>query len=172
MRHARILCLIAVLLTVSACERRSNHDEALNTGRDSTVLNERESRLEKSLAVADSGQGEDRPIARWLLPPELSEISGLALTDDGRLFAHNDESARISEIDYRRGTILKHFYAGEKDLRGDFEGLIDRQRTFRQPLCKRLALEVLDDDVIGVSHQEVGGPHAGNLRQGLAQPLV
>jgi uncharacterized protein YjiK len=123
MSHARILCLIAVLLTASACERRSGHDEALNAGRDSTVLNERESRLEKSLALPDSGNGEDKPIARWLLPPELSEISGLALTDDDRLFAHNDESARISEIDYRRGTILKHFYAGEKELRGDFESI-------------------------------------------------
>jgi uncharacterized protein YjiK len=118
------VCLIAALLTVSACERRSNQsDEALNTGRDSTVLNQRESRLEKALADPDSGKGGDRPIARWLLPPELSEISGLALTDDGRLFAHNDESARISEIDYRRGTVLKHFYAGEKDLRGDFESI-------------------------------------------------
>ena len=27
------------------------------------------------------------------------------------------------EVDYRRGVIIKHFYAGEKSLRGDFESI-------------------------------------------------
>ena len=122
MRHASAVCLIAALLTVSACERRSGNN-TINSGRDSTMLNERGARLEKELANPDSTKDGHRPIARWLLPPELAEISGLALTHDDRLFTHNDESGRISEVDYRRGIIVKHFYAGEKNLRGDFESI-------------------------------------------------
>jgi uncharacterized protein YjiK len=109
-------------LALSRASGRTSGDE-LNTGRDSTVLNQRAARLDKSLADTDSSKGGHQPIARWLLPPELAEISGLALTHDDRLFAHNDESGRISEIDYRRGIIVKHFYAGEKSLRGDFESI-------------------------------------------------
>ena len=79
-------------------------------------------RLTESLAGAALRKSDkDEPIARWLLPPELAEISGLALTPDGRLFAHNDETARITEIDYRRGTVIKHFSVGRavtRRLRG------------------------------------------------------
>jgi hypothetical protein len=125
MRHASYAGFIAVLavLTVSACERRSGGNNTINSGRDSTMLNQREARLERELANPDSAKGEHRPIARWLLPPELEEISGLALTHDDRLFTHNDESSRVCEVDYRRGIIVKHFYVGEKDLRGDFESI-------------------------------------------------
>ena len=124
MRHAGVACLVAVLLTASACARRADKDETINNGKGNAILEARESRLMKSLAQADSDNaGAGHPLARWLLPPELAEISGLALTPDGRLFAHNDESARITEIDYRRGILIKRFYAGEKNLRGDFESL-------------------------------------------------
>ena len=122
MRYASALCLIAAVLTVSACGRRSDNN-SINSGRDSTMLNQRQARLERELANPDSIKGEQRAIALWLLPPELAEISGLTLTHDDRLFAHNDESGRISEIDYRRGIIVKHFYCGERNLRGDFESI-------------------------------------------------
>lgn len=86
---------------------------------ESTTLEARAARLSEYLA--DTTQADaDKPIARWQLPPELAEISGLALTSDGRLFAHNDETARITEIDYRRGTVVKSFVVEET---GDFEGL-------------------------------------------------
>lgn len=124
MRRAGVACLIVALLTAFACTRRADKDETINDGKSNAILEARAARLSKSLAQADSGDaGSNHPLARWLLPPELSEISGLALTPDGRLFAHNDESGRITEIDYRRGTVGKHFYAGEKSLRGDFESI-------------------------------------------------
>jgi len=87
---------------------------------ETTMLESRAARISKSLADSTSAADADKPIARWNLPPELAEISGLALTPDQRLFAHNDETARITEIDYRRGTIVKHFVVAET---GDFEGL-------------------------------------------------
>jgi len=66
---------------------------------------------------------EGRPLAKWVLPRELDEISGIALTADGRLLAHGDERAQISEIDYRRGVIVKQFVVGAPTLRGDIEGI-------------------------------------------------
>lgn len=124
MKRADVACFVAALLTASACARHQEKQSPINAGKANVVLEQRATRLTNALAQpADSASNWGQPLARWALPPELGEISGLALTDDGRLFAHNDESARITEIDYRRGTILKHFYAGEKDLRGDFESI-------------------------------------------------
>jgi uncharacterized protein YjiK len=60
---------------------------------------------------------------RSSLPDQLEEISGLAATSDGRVFAHNDERGNIYEIDPKEGKIVKRFAVGEKDLKADFEGL-------------------------------------------------
>jgi uncharacterized protein YjiK len=63
------------------------------------------------------------PDRQWRLPNGLNEISGLAATSNGRLFAHDDERAVIYEIDPARGRIVKSFALGDADLTGDFEGL-------------------------------------------------
>jgi uncharacterized protein YjiK len=57
------------------------------------------------------------------LPGRLDEISGLAFTEDGRLFAHDDERARVHEIDPRTGEVGKRFDLGPEVVAGDFEGL-------------------------------------------------
>jgi len=113
--------IIVALLAGAGC--RNGEDTALTSGKDSAGLDARVARLKESLANPDSGEARGEPIARWLLPPELAEISGLALTPDGRLFAHEDETAQITEIDYRRGTVIKHFFVGKQTLHGDFEGI-------------------------------------------------
>ncbi len=63
------------------------------------------------------------PVTRWKLPPALREISGLALTADGRLLAHDDERAIVHELDYRGGRIAKSFAFGRDGVEGDFEGI-------------------------------------------------
>lgn len=67
---------------------------------------------------------------QWKLPKSLTEISGLAATADGRLFAHNDERAEIYQIDYRDGKLVKTFSLGAsadgKPVKGDFEGIAIR----------------------------------------------
>jgi uncharacterized protein YjiK len=113
--------MIAVLQVGAGCQSRENTASA--SKEESAALEARMARVTESLANADSAETRGEPIARWLLPTELAEISGLALTPDGRLFAHNDETARITEIDYRRGTVIKHFFVGKQVLKGDFEGL-------------------------------------------------
>lgn len=71
------------------------------------------------------------------LPKELDEISGLAFSGDGRLFAHGDQDATIWQLDARDGRVLKTFSVasngtdpgmGKKQaksgpLAGDFEDL-------------------------------------------------
>jgi len=57
------------------------------------------------------------------LPKKLNELSGLAMTSDGRLFGHNDEKADIFQIEYSDGSIIKSFSLGEKSLKKDFEGI-------------------------------------------------
>ena len=80
-------------------------------------------RLTASLAL--TGTDPASPLARWILPRELGEVSGLALTSDGRLLAHGDESGQIFVIDPRGGALLKRFSIGSSggDARADFEGI-------------------------------------------------
>ena len=61
----------------------------------------------------------------WKLPRELEEVSGLAMTGDNRLLAHNDERAIVFEIDYRNGSIVKSFQLSDMNfpVAGDFEGV-------------------------------------------------
>jgi len=60
---------------------------------------------------------------QWKLPGRLDEISGLALSPGGRLFAVDDERAVIYELDYEDGNIIKAFGFGNPVERGDFEGI-------------------------------------------------
>ena len=62
-------------------------------------------------------------LVQWKLPKRLREISGLALDDDGRLFAIADERAEVVELDYREGDMVKRFRVGDPVLAGDFEGI-------------------------------------------------
>lgn len=63
--------------------------------------------------------------ARWTLPGRLAEVSGLAVTADGRLLAHGDEEGVVYELDYRSGGIVKRFRLSdtERPVAGDFEGI-------------------------------------------------
>lgn len=61
----------------------------------------------------------------WKLPGRLEEISGLAMTINNRLLAHNDEDGIIHEIDYRNGVIVKTFQLSDMKhpVNDDFEGI-------------------------------------------------
>lgn len=49
------------------------------------------------------------PASKVSLPAELHEISGLAVTADGRLFAHGDEDGTVYQLDPRSGRVTKRF---------------------------------------------------------------
>lgn len=61
--------------------------------------------------------------AEWRLPKRLREISGLAVTSDGRLFGHDDEVGVVHHIDVEAGEVGKAFGLGDPVERDDFEGL-------------------------------------------------
>ncbi len=85
-------------------------------------------------AVATSGQ-DPAPIserydlrhhlARFDLPHRLDEVSGLAFSDDGRLYAHQDETGVVYAIDPETGDVDRGFTLGSTDalVHDDFEGL-------------------------------------------------
>lgn len=63
------------------------------------------------------------PTRQWKLPASLREISGLATTEEGRLFAIQDEQANVYQLDYAAGSIVKRFALGGPPVKGDFEGI-------------------------------------------------
>lgn len=65
----------------------------------------------------------ERPSASFELPGRLDEVSGLAFSPDGRLFAHDDERGRVHEIDPRSGDVGARFDLGDEVVRADFEGI-------------------------------------------------
>lgn len=87
-------------------------------------------------AVGRYGLG-GQPAWEVKLPKDLAEISGLAFTADGRLFAHGDQDATIHQLDARSGKVLETFTVasngkddpdlgkkhGSKVLTGDFEDI-------------------------------------------------
>lgn len=64
-----------------------------------------------------------RPQARWSLPPAMREVSGLALTTDGRLFMHNDEAGVLLALDAANGRVVGIYQLGSIPPRADFEGI-------------------------------------------------
>ena len=121
MGRCRTGAALVVLSAVLACEPRRGPTEV----REELALRERRTaaRIDTALAAAEPDALERQPIARWVLPPVLKEVSGLALTADGRLLAHNDERAVVYEVDYVRGIIAKAFSLGQRPALGDFEGI-------------------------------------------------
>ncbi|MEP6493531.1 MAG: hypothetical protein ABJF01_12680 [bacterium] len=109
------VCLVAGL----AC---GNHQNELAEITRSKTAVAREVRLEKALTDHNAALAA-RPLAQWIMPAPLKEISGLALTKDGRMLTHGDETGEIWEVDYRRGILVKHFFLGENSVKGDFEGI-------------------------------------------------
>jgi uncharacterized protein YjiK len=59
---------------------------------------------------------------RYALHARVRELSGLALSRDGRLFGHDDEQAMIYEIG-DEGQLRKAFAFGAPVVKGDFEGI-------------------------------------------------
>lgn len=89
---------------------------------DSALLRDRATRLTVALDTTMAG-ALDAPMARWLLPASLAELSGMALTRDGRLLVHGDERGQVSEIDFRTGRVIKTFSVGSPTVLADFEGI-------------------------------------------------
>ena len=119
---ASMVVLVAALGVSTAC---STSEGRTLKSPDGAEIALRASRFEKALTSPDSVQKLGGPVARWLLPDKLKEISGLALTEDGRLLGHIDSRGNVFEVDYRRGVLVKEFalIKDEHAVKADFEGI-------------------------------------------------
>lgn len=64
------------------------------------------------------------------LSKELNEISGIAFSATGGLYAHNDEKGIIYKLDAATGKILKKFYIGKSLIKEDFEDIAIADKKF------------------------------------------
>lgn len=82
----------------------------------------RKQELARRIAAVDASADKGAPVAQWLMPAQLREISGLALTSRGTVYAHDDNAGRVYEIDPKTGIVLKGFslIGNQKD---DFEAI-------------------------------------------------
>jgi uncharacterized protein YjiK len=123
MNNAWAVAVLAGVAAISAgCGDASPwSDEGIQTLGDM-----RQQQLESRLAKADESPttklADATPVAKWIMPTELREISGLVLTPDGRILTHGDENASISVLDPRKGLSLKQFTVGG-GMHGDFESI-------------------------------------------------
>ena len=61
---------------------------------------------------------------------QLNEISGIAFSEKGNLFAHNDEIGIVYQIDANSGKIIKSFQLGKWELEADFEDITIANNKF------------------------------------------
>lgn len=125
--HLRVVGWVAALLACGprpATEAQESRAQPSETGESRTPSAEASAhRLqERSATLADYALSAGYA-SQWRLPGRLREISGLALTADGRIFAHDDERGVIYEIDYREGRLVKAFALGDMTAADDFEGI-------------------------------------------------
>ncbi|HYV95924.1 MAG TPA: SdiA-regulated domain-containing protein [Gemmatimonadaceae bacterium] len=119
-RTPRAVALSLCLLAAVSCEgAQADVGDVVH----SSVALARVQRLAQRRADSATTTDHSAPLAQWLLPHALQEISGLALTSDGRLLTHDDEVGQVWEIDYRSGAVVKRFGLGAGDIHGDFEGM-------------------------------------------------
>ena len=96
---------------------------------------------------------------QWKLPKALNEVSGLALTEDQRLFAITDEAAYVYELDYNAGRLIKRFAVGNPVLRGDFEGIAATPKALHIITSDGRLIsfeEGDDDDTVEFTRQDTG----------------
>lgn len=113
-----LVLLLCATLWLSAC-RDTPQARAADARKVEAI---RQQELARRLAAVDAGTNKNAPVAQWLMPPQLKEISGLALTARGTVFAHDDNVGRVYEIDPKTGIVLKGFsLAGNQ--KEDFEAI-------------------------------------------------
>jgi uncharacterized protein YjiK len=118
MMLAKIAVLAALAISLDGCGDTPEARAALAK----TVSRQRLQQLKEREAKADADPSKDLPVAEWIMPSSLREISGLAVTSRGTVLTHDDNVGRVSEIDPRTGILLKSFsLAGLQ--KGDFEAI-------------------------------------------------
>lgn len=109
-----------MLLTCNAafysCKTKTEDNQSSTKNNVKNVKSDKDS---SSLSMYDI---ENENVKSIRLSDDLNEISGIAVTTDGRLFCQGDEDGDIFQIDPNTGTIIKKFYLGGNNLTGSIKG--------------------------------------------------
>jgi uncharacterized protein YjiK len=119
----QILCnglTLFCMLAVMGCTRRS--EPGLPRGEDPALRKSNGETYTGELWLPRYDLG-DEAAQSFPLPLRLSELSGLAMSADGRLFAHDDEQGVVYQLDYSSGSVVKKFSLGRITVSADFEGI-------------------------------------------------
>ncbi|HJP87303.1 MAG TPA: hypothetical protein VJ852_15025 [Gemmatimonadaceae bacterium] len=116
---AKIVALAAAVVWLQGC----GETPQARAAEAKTMGTQRLQQFERRLAEANANPAKaEEPLAEWVMPPFLREISGLALTSRGTVLTHDDNIGRISEIDPKTGILLKSFSLSGNQ-KGDFEAI-------------------------------------------------
>jgi uncharacterized protein YjiK len=119
MKNRWYLVFAAGVIAVCGACRKTTEAEAAQT---KAAAAERAKKVAQRLASVDANSDDEKPVAQWVLPMELREISGLALLPSGQLLAHGDEQGIVVVIDPRSGLVGSRFQL-RGGVHGDFEGI-------------------------------------------------
>jgi uncharacterized protein YjiK len=98
-----LVLLLCAMPSVAAC-RDTPRARAAELEKIAAARKQKLDSLVKAVGANDA-----RPVAMWIMPSGLREISGLTLTSRGTVFTHDDNSGRVSEIDPKTGVLVKSF---------------------------------------------------------------
>jgi len=76
------------------------------------------------------GCSADQDGRQWQLPPQISEISGLANGPDDSVYLHDDEIAVVYQLQLETGAVSTVFQIEQPVIRGDFEGIVSTAQYF------------------------------------------
>lgn len=106
MSLARGLVLLLCAMPYATACRETPRAKAAELSR---LVATRKQEVARRIAKADSTNNFAQPLAQWIMPPMLREISGLVLTSRGTVFTHDDNGGRVYEVDPKSGVLLKGF---------------------------------------------------------------
>ena len=120
-----IILYIAFPLIVSftACQERPDDDVIVGDPERKVQVSTLEREVRAGAGVLSQYDLESENPETVDLPKRLDEISGLASTDDGSIFGHNDEKGVINKISIESGDIDFWFTVGSITLSEDLEGI-------------------------------------------------
>ncbi|HRE42135.1 MAG TPA: SdiA-regulated domain-containing protein [Ignavibacteria bacterium] len=120
MKSNRLFLITVIFLSLmcglSSCGKKK---EDIDKKKKNEEKNEKKSYPSGNLAFYEI---ENKDVNKIELPKILKEISGIIITDDGRMFGHYDELGAVFEIDTENGEIKKTFYLKDKPEK-DFEDI-------------------------------------------------
>lgn len=101
----RLVLMLSAIPLLGGCRDTPRARAAQLSG----VASARRQEVQRRIAKVDASTDKTAPVAQWIMPAQLREISGLALTSRGTVLTHDDNAGRIYEIDPRTGVLLKGF---------------------------------------------------------------